>query len=67
METKLGGVKRYEWTWTGMGESGAQVGRAAVLDDGDYHYCVTVMADEAAAGSLDAQWDALFASMGLKY
>lgn len=67
METKLGGVKRYDWTWTSAGESGVQVGRAAVLDDGDYHYCVTVMADEEAGGSLDPQWDVLFASLGLQY
>lgn len=67
METKLGGVKRYDWTWTGAGEGSVQVGRAAVLDDGDYHYCVTVMADEAVSGSLDPQWDELFASLGLKY
>lgn len=67
LETKLGGVKRYDWTWTSAGESGAQVGRAAVLDDGDYHYCLTVMADEAEGGSLDSQWDTLFASLGLRY
>ena len=67
LETKLGGVKRYDWTWTSAGEQGAQVGRAAVLDDGNYHYCVTAMADEADGGTLDAQWDTLFASLGLKY
>ena len=67
METRLGGLKRYDWTWTSAGEGSVQVGRAAVLDDGDYHYCVSVMADEAASGSLDNQWDALFGSLGLKY
>ena len=67
METKLGGIKRYDWTWTSAGEGSVQVGRAAVLDDGDYHYCGSVMADEAASGSLDNQWDALFGSLGLKY
>lgn len=66
METKLGGVKRYDWTWTCAGEGSAQVGRAAVLDDGDYHYCVSVMADESDSGNLDEQWDALFSSLGLK-
>lgn len=67
METKLGGVKRYDWTWTSAGEGSVQVGRAAVLDDGDYHYCVTAMADEADAGSLDTQWDEVFNSLGLKH
>ena len=67
METGLGGLKRYDWTWTSAGEGGAQVGRAAVLDDGDHHYCMTVMADEAGSGDLDTRWDALFASMALRY
>lgn len=67
IETKLGSVKRYDWTWTSAGEGNVQVGRAAVLDDGDYHYCVTAMADETGSGNLDAQWDEIFASMGLKY
>ena len=66
LETGLGGVKRYDWTWTSAGEGGVQVGRGAVLDDGDYHYCVTVMADEASSGGLDTQWDTLFSSLGLK-
>jgi hypothetical protein len=66
METKLGGLRRYDWTWTSAGEGSTQVGRAAVLDDGDYHYCMTVMADEANISELDGRWDALFASMNLK-
>ena len=66
METKLGGVKRYDWTWTSAGEGNVQVGRAAVLDDGDYHYCVTVMADEDSSGSLSREWDALFTSLSFK-
>lgn len=66
METKLGGVKRYDWTWTSAGEGSVQVGRAAVLDDGDYHYCVTVMADEDSSGNLARQWDTLFGSLGFQ-
>ena len=67
LQTKVGGLKRYDWTWTSAGEGSVQVGRAAVLDDGNYHYCVTVMADEGFCGGLDGQWDALFTSLGLKY
>ena len=67
METKLGGVKRYDWTWTSAGEGGVQVGRGAVLDDGNYHYCVTVMADEDSSGDLDTRWDSVFSSLGLKH
>lgn len=67
IETKLGGAKRYDWTWASAGEGSVQVGRAAVLDDGDYHYCVTVMADEAGSGGLASQWDSMFASLNLQY
>lgn len=67
METKLGGVKRYDWTWSSAGEGSVQVGRAAVLDDGDHHYCMTAMADENEIADLDAQWEALFTSLSLKY
>ena len=67
LQTKTAGTKRYDWTWTSAGEGNVQVGRAAVLDDGDYHYCVTVMADESAIGKLDGQWDTIFSSLGLKY
>lgn len=67
LQTKHGELKRYDWTWTSAGEGSVQVGRAAVLDDGDYHYCMTVMAEEAACGTLDEQWDALFRSFEVKY
>lgn len=42
METAQMGQSRYECVWTAAGEGGDMVGRVAVLDDGCYHYCVTV-------------------------
>lgn len=42
METAQMGQNRYECVWTSAGEGGDMVGRVAVLDDGCYHYCVTV-------------------------
>ena len=53
---------RYECVWTAVGEAGNVVGRAAVLDDGNYHYCMSVMADEDDALQLKAAWQALFDS-----
>jgi hypothetical protein len=49
-----------------MGESGQLVCRAAVLDDGNYHYCLTAVAPAANAGELSEQWNALFASLRLE-
>lgn len=65
VETAPAEVKRYDWVWTSAGEGGDHVGRAAVLDDGAYHYCVSVMADAQTAGALEGRWSALFASFGL--
>ena len=62
LQTKHDDLKRYDWTWTSAGEGSVQVGRAAVLDDGEYHYCLTVMAEEAVCADLDEQWDMVFRS-----
>lgn len=53
---------RYECVWTAAGEDGNVVGRAVILDDGNYHYCMTVMADEEDALQLRSAWKALFDS-----
>lgn len=65
LETKQQEMKRYEWVWTAAGEKGDQICRAAVLDDGSYHYCLTVTADAADAGKLETQWNSLFDSFTL--
>lgn len=65
VETSSGGWKRWDWVWTAVGEGGDTVGRAAVIDDGNYHYCVSVMSDTGAAGELEAEWTALFRSFSV--
>lgn len=65
LETYLGNIKRYECVWTAAGEVGDRVGRAVILDDGCYHYCVSVMADAVDAGALQESWEALFGSIVL--
>lgn len=65
IETGLTDVVRYECVWTAAGEEGDCIGRAAVLDDGCHHYCLTVMADADSAGDMQATWKALFDSYGL--
>lgn len=51
---------RYEWVWSAAGEGGEQLGRAVLLDDGAYHYCVCVMAEAELAGALQPEWDSIF-------
>ena len=53
---------RYDFVWTAAGEGGDMVGRAAVLDDGNYHYCMTVMASQENAAKLRQTWKSLFES-----
>jgi hypothetical protein len=57
--------KRWETVWTAAGEGSQQVGRLLVVDDGSYHYCVSVMADALDAGALQESWEALFSSVVL--
>ncbi len=66
IETATSNVKRYESAWTAAAEEGDQVGRTVILDDGNYHYCLSVMASAREAGSLQECWQALFSSLALQ-
>ena len=57
------GLKCYECVWTAAAEQGDSVGRVVILDDGSYHYCVSVMANENEAGALQETWRALLSSV----
>ena len=67
METAQNEIKRYECVWTAVGENGDEIGRCAVLDDGSYHYILTVQSDAENAGALtEAMWNPLFSSFCLR-
>lgn len=63
MERMDEGMKRYECVFTAAGEGGDQVGRAVILDDGNYHYTMTLLADAAAAGALTDVWQNILSSV----
>lgn len=65
LETRSSGIKRYDLVWSCMGEAGELVGRACVLDDGDYHYVLSVLADAERAGEFEAEWNSLFSGYSL--
>lgn len=65
MKTERGGIDRYECVWSAAGEGGDQVGRAVILNDGSYHYVVTVMADFSVAGELTEEWQKILDSVTL--
>lgn len=62
MQTRQNGIRRSECVWSAAGEGELQVGRLAVLDDGNYHYAISVMASQSKAGALADTWQELFAS-----
>ena len=66
METDGNGQKRYDWVWSAAGEGGDVVGRAAVIDDGKYHYCVTLQTDAAMAGDLEEAWSGVLDSFQVR-
>ena len=43
---------RYDLVWTTAGEECLQLGRACILDDGNYHYVLSSLAEEETAGQL---------------
>lgn len=53
-------VKRYQIAWSAAGETQTQTCRTMILDDGSYHYVLTVMADSPKAGSLGMKWQRIF-------
>ena len=56
---------RYDFVWTAAGEDGLQLGRACILDDGNYHYSLTALAEEAGSGELQEVFQDMFDSCAL--
>ena len=63
MQTEQPDYKCYRCVWTAAGENGDQIGRCTILDDGNYHYILTAMADAEKAGLLtNGAWEDIFDS-----
>lgn len=65
IQTQYGDLTRTEGVWTAAGEQEEQLGRFAVLDDGNYHYVLTCMADVTRVEELQSTWQDLFDSFRL--
>lgn len=65
LETSQNDVTRYEFTWVSVSDAGDQVGRGCILDDGDYHYCLSVLGSAEAAAEYRGIWESMFASLTL--
>ena len=66
METGGGGIDRYDFVWVTTGETGEMFHRALVLDDGNFHYCLTVSGDAQSAGETKDVWQTIFDSAYLE-
>lgn len=64
MQTEAGGITRSEFVWASAGESGDRVGRGVILDDGEYHYCLSVLQD-AEVTDCQIVWGEVFHSFRL--
>ena len=62
LETRQADADRYDFVWTAAGERGERLGRAVILDDGNYHYCMTVLRD---AEESIIVWQDVFSSFAL--
>lgn len=66
MAREKDGITAYRCVWTSAGEGGDQIGRSLILDDGAFHYAVTVMASASDATALQDAWQSLFQSVTLR-
>ena len=60
MHTIQDGADCYEFVWSTMTEQGEFVGRAKILDDGNYHYILTVLGQAEKARSNHPVWLYMF-------
>ena len=62
VETRQGDTERYDFVWTTAGERGDRLGRAVILDDGNYHYCMSALREP---GDTLIVWRDVFGSFSL--
>lgn len=65
MTTQQDGYARHEFVWASAGEGGDLLGRGVVLDDGNYHYALTVLRSAGTEGTSTVVWDGVFSSFRL--
>ena len=66
MEVTTENCSKYLCAWSSVSEAGELVGRCAVLDDGRYHYCLSVLVDAQMSGEMRDEIDTLFADYSLE-
>lgn len=62
IKTQQENADRYDFVWTAAGEQGERLGRGTILDDGNYHYCLSALRD---GGETIIVWQDVFDSFCL--
>ena len=65
LQTGTGEIDKYEFVWTSAAEEGQQIGRATVLDDGNYHYVLSATVNAELIGEYQEIWNGIFESFEL--
>ena len=65
IQTGSGDLDRYEFVWTSAAELGQQIGRATILDDGNFHYVLSATMDAELIGEYQEIWNGIFESFQL--
>ena len=65
LKTRQEDYDRYDFVWTSAEEEGLQLGRACVLDDGNFHYTLTTMTQEDSSEALRETLEEMYESCSL--
>ena len=66
VETVEADCARYDFVWVSTGEDGETMNRGRILDDGNFHYCLTVSGEAEDAGETKEVWQRIFDSAYLQ-
>lgn len=66
MEISATNVDKYFCAWSSVSEAGEVVGRCTILDDGMYHYCLSILIDAEVSGEVRDTINAVFATYSLE-
>ena len=66
MEIPATNTNKYVCAWSTVSEEGEMVGRCTIIDDGVYHYCLSVLIDADVAGDIREDIDTIFATYSLE-
>ena len=65
IRTESADVDKYEFVWTSATDEGQLIGRATVLDDGNYHYAMSATVNAELIEEYQEIWNGIFESFEL--